>query len=46
MRPGESLKVGPAFDGLPTVEIPRSLVDGLPDEARLELSWIWTQLGI
>ena len=46
MRPGEPMQVGPAFDGLPTVEIPRALVEGLPDEARLELSWIRTQLGI
>ena len=46
MRPGEPLRVSPAFDGLPMIEIPRPLVDALPDEARLRLSWIWIEVGL
>jgi hypothetical protein len=43
IEPGQPLRVHPPYDGLPSVDIPRALVDALPDTARLELSWRWTQ---
>jgi hypothetical protein len=46
IEPGQPLRVHPPYDGLPSVEIPRALVDVLPDTGRLELSWSWTQDGI
>jgi hypothetical protein len=43
--PGQPFRVNPPYDGVPTIEIPRPLLDPLPDSARLELSWRWAQNG-
>jgi hypothetical protein len=44
-RSGQPIHVPPPYDGLPRIDIPRELTDGLPETAWLQLAWFWTQGG-
>ena len=39
----QPFRVTPPMPGAPTIEIPRTLLDPLPDSAQLLLSWHWAQ---
>lgn len=42
-KPGQPFRVDPPYAGVPPIDIPTALLDPLPDNARLLLSWHWAQ---
>jgi hypothetical protein len=48
VRQGQPIQIGnlaSLYVGLPAVAIPAAVTDPLPDDARLQLAWHWTQRG-
>ncbi|HEX9269385.1 MAG TPA: hypothetical protein VF998_06050 [Candidatus Limnocylindria bacterium] len=43
LRPDQPFRIKPPIPGVPPIDIPRTLLDPLPDNARLLLSWRWAQ---